>query len=319
MATMTIPEVMKAARIHAFGGPDVMELEEVAPPKPKPDEVLVRVHAAGVNPVDWKIREGHLGNGPLPQTLGSDLSGVVEVPGSAVRDFRAGDAVFGTVADESGSYAEYALATATQVARKPASLDDVHAAALPIAALTAWQALFEHGHLEAGQKVLIHAAAGGVGGFAVQFAKYKEAHVIGTASGQSMEYVRSLGADEVIDYRATRFEDVVSDADLVLDTVGGETQARSWKVLRRGGVLVSTVEPPDENAAAQHGVRGLFMVCDLKRSDQLARIADLVVRERVKVKVETVLPLKEARKALDMSQSGHTHGKIVLSMEPSAG
>jgi NADPH:quinone reductase-like Zn-dependent oxidoreductase len=317
MVTMTIPDVMKAARIHSFGGPEVVAVEDVALPRPKPDEVLVRVHAAGVNPVDWKIREGHLGDGPLPQTLGSDLSGVVEVPGSSVKDFRTGDAVFGTVADESGSYAEYALASAAQVARKPASLDDVHAAAMPIACLTAWQALFDHGHLQAGQKVLIHAAAGGVGGFAVQFAKFKEAHVIGTASGQSLEYVRSLGADEVIDYRSTRFEDAVSDADLVIDTIGGETQARSWKVLRRGGVLVSTVQPPDENAAAQHGVRGLFMVCDLKRNDQLARIADLVVRELVKVKVETVLPLIEARKGLDLSQSGHTHGKIVLSMEPS--
>ena len=315
---MTIPEVMKAARIHSFGGPEVVAVEEVALPRPKPDEVLVRVHAAGVNPVDWKIREGHLGNGPLPQTLGSDLSGVVEVPGSAVKDFRAGDAVFGTVSDESGSYAEYALATAAQVARKPASLDDVHAAALPIACLTAWQALFDHGHLQPGQKVLIHAAAGGVGGFAVQFAKFKEAHVIGTASAQSLEYVRSLGADEVIDYRSMRFEDAVSDVDLVIDTIGGETQTRSWKVLKRGGVLVSTVQPPDEKAAEQHGVRGLFMVCDLKRNDQLARIADLVVREQVKVKVETILPFTEARRGLDMSQSGHTHGKIVLSMEPSA-
>ncbi|HUR47280.1 MAG TPA: NADP-dependent oxidoreductase, partial [Candidatus Saccharimonadales bacterium] len=150
---------MQAARIHAFGGPEVLHMEETPLPKPQPDELLVRIHAAGVNPVDWKIREGHLGQGPLPQILGSDFSGVVELAGSAVKDFRTGDAVFGTVADESGSYADYAVAKATAVARKPLSLDDLHAAALPVASLTAWQGLFDHGHLQSGQRVLIHAAA----------------------------------------------------------------------------------------------------------------------------------------------------------------
>jgi len=219
------------------------------------------------------------------------------------------------VADDSGSYAEYAIAAAAQVARKPASLDHIQAAALPVASLTAWQGLFDHGHLQPGQKVLIHAAAGGVGGFAVQFARHKEAYVIGTASAANTGYVRSLGADEVIDYRATKFEEVVREVDLVLDTIGGDTQERSWRLLKRGGLLVSTVQPPDEKKAAAEGVHGLFMICDLKRGDQLARIADLVVSGRMKINVESILPLAEVRKAMDMSQSGHTHGKIVLSME----
>jgi NADPH:quinone reductase-like Zn-dependent oxidoreductase len=313
MATITTMQTtMKAVRIHAFGGPDVLKLEEVPIPKPQPDEILVRVHAAGINPVDWKIREGHLGGGRLPQFMGSDFSGVVELAGSAVRDFRAEDAVFGTVTDDSGSYAEYALANVLQVARKPASLDHVHAAALPMASLTAWQALVDHAHLQTDQTVLIHGAAGGVGSFAVQFAAYKGAHVIGTASVQNQNYLKELGADEVIDYRSTPFEDVVSDADVVFDTQGGQTQERSWKVLKRGGILISIVQPPDENRAKELGVRAMFMRSDANRGDQLARIADLVASGQVKVNVDRALPLEEARKAQELSQSGHVHGKVVL-------
>jgi NADPH:quinone reductase-like Zn-dependent oxidoreductase len=311
-STMTAIETMKAVRIHAFGGPEVLRYEEVPRPEPRADQLLVRVHAAGVNPVDWKIREGLLGRDPLPQIMGSDFSGVIEARGSDTQEFHIGEAVFGTVADESGSYAQYALTTGPQIASKPPGLNDVEAAALPIASFTAWQALFDKADLQAGQKVLIHAAAGGVGGFAVQFANWKEAHVIGTASRQSLDFVKQLGADEAIDYRSTKFEEQVSEVDVVLDTIGGETQERSWKVLKRGGILVSIVQPPSEERARDHGVRGVFMRSDHNRGDQLARIADLVVRVRVKVHVETVLPLNEARKAQEMSQSGHTHGKIVL-------
>jgi NADPH:quinone reductase-like Zn-dependent oxidoreductase len=311
-AIMTKTATMKAVRIHSFGGPEVLSLEEVPTPEPKPDEVLVRVHAAGVNPADWKFREGLLGKIPLPAIMGSDFSGEIEVLGSGVKDFRVGESVFGVVAEESGGYAEYAVAPAYQVIEKPASLSHLEAAGLPIASLTAWQALFDVVRLEPGQKVLIHAAAGGVGSFAVQFAKCKGAYVIGTTSAQHAAFVRQLGADETIDYRATRFEDVVREVDAVVDTIGGDTQTRSWKVLKRGGVLVSTVQPPPQEAAAAHGVRGEFLICKHKRKDELAEIAGLVTKGQIKVFIAATLPLREARKAQELSQSGHTQGKIVL-------
>ena len=321
MQTSTItggimPTTMKAERIHFFGGPDVLQFEDVPRPEPAENQLLIHVHAAGVNPVDWKIREGHFPT-PLPSTMGIDFSGVVAALGPGVRDFRVGDAVFGEVADESGSYAEYAVAVVSQVAKKPAVLDDVQAAALPVASLTAWQALFDVAELKAGQKVLIHAAAGGVGSFAVQFAKWKGASVIGTASRRHADYVRGLGADEVIDYQTTKFEDVVRDVDVVLDTIGGETQDRSWQVLKRGSVLVSVVQPPPQEKATARGVGGHFLISKA-RGDQLAKIAELVASGRVKVNIETVLPLSEARKAHELSQSGHAGGKIVLQVHNDA-
>src|SRR5205814_5862158 len=238
--TMTEKGTMKAVQIHAFGGPEVLQYEDVPQPQAKANEILVRVHAAGVNPVDWKIREGYL-SAPLPMIMGIDFSGMVESVGAGVTKYRSGDAVFGQVADESGSYADYAVAMESDVARKPEGLDHIRAAALPVAGLVPWQALFDTANLTAGQTVLIHGAAGGVGGFAVQFAKWKGARVIGTASGASAKLVHELGADQVIDYRTTKFEDLVRDADMILDTIGGETQERSWKVLKHGGILVSLV------------------------------------------------------------------------------
>lgn len=301
---------MKAERVHSFGGPEVLELEELPRPEPKENEVLVHVRAAGVNPVDWKLREGYLDT-PLPFTMGIDFSGLVEAVGKSVKGFRIGDAVFGQVADESGSYAEYAIAPASQVAKKPSGLDDIRAAALPVAGLTAWQALFDTAQLQSGQSILVHAAAGGVGSFAVQFAKWKGAYVIGTASATHMDAVYDLGANEVIDYRATRFDEVVRDVDVILDTVGGETQERSWKVLKTGGILVSLVQPPSPERAAERGARGV-MIRQKPNSAQLARIGELVANGRVKVNIETVLPLWEARKAQELSQRGHAGGKIVL-------
>lgn len=311
----TTTETMKAVQIHSYGGPEVLRFEDAPRPEPGAREVLVRVHAAGVNPVDWKIREGKLGQYPLPMVLGSDFSGEIEALGPGVEEFRVGEMVFGSVADESGSYAQYALAPVLHIVEKPKQIDHVTAAAIPVPAMTAWQALFDEAKLNAGQKVLIHAASGGVGNFAVQFAKWKGAHVIGTASGSNADLVRSLGADEFIDYRSTRFEEAVRDVDVVFDTVGGDTQERSWKVLKKGGVLVSIVQPPSEQSAKAHNVRGVFMREDASRNEELVQISKLVANGEIKVNVETILPLSEARKAQELSQSGHARGKIVLKVE----
>jgi NADPH:quinone reductase-like Zn-dependent oxidoreductase len=311
----TTTETMKAVRIHSFGGPDVLRFEDAPRPEPATRQVLVRVHAAGVNPVDWKIREGKFGQIPFPTVMGSDFSGEIEALGPGVEEFRVGEMVFGSVADESGSYAQYALAPISHIVEKPKQIDHTTAAAIPVPALTAWQALFDEAKLEPGQRVLIHAASGGVGNFAVQFAKWKGAHVIGTASGSNADLVRSLGADEFIDYRSTRFENAVRDVDVVFDTIGGDTQERSWKVLKKGGVLVSIVQPPSEQGAKAHNVRGIFMREDATRNEELIQISKLVANGQVKVNVETILPLGEARKAQELSQTGHARGKIVLKVE----
>lgn len=311
----TTTETMKAVQIHSFGGPEVLRFEDAPRPEPRNREVLVRVVAAGVNPADWKLREGKFGQIPFPSIMGSDFSGEIEALGPGVEEFRVGEHVFGSVADASGSYAQYALAPVAHIVEKPKQIDHVTAAAIPVPAMTAWQALFDEAKLSAGQRVLIHAASGGVGNFAVQFAKWKGAYVIGTASGSNADLVRSLGVDEFIDYRSTRFEDAVHDVDVVFDTIGGDTQERSWKVLKKGGVLVSIVQPPSEQSAKTHGVRGIFMREDATRNQELTEISKLVASGEVKVNVETILPLSEARQAQELSQSGHARGKIVLKVE----
>jgi NADPH:quinone reductase-like Zn-dependent oxidoreductase len=234
----------------------------------------------------------------------------VEEVGAAVTRFKRGDDVY-TRLETGGGYAEYTVADETIVARKPRTSDHVQAAAVPTAGLTAWQALFEAAQLRAGQKVLIHAAAGGVGNFAVQFAKAKGAYVIGTASSRNQSLLGELGVDKAVDYNKTRFEDMVRDVDVVLDTIGGDTQERSFKVLKKGGILVSIVQPPSKEQAAKHGVRAVFYGAHPSSSD-LAEIAKLIDSDKVKPVVETVLPLAEARRAHELSQSGHARGKIVL-------
>lgn len=302
---------MKAVRIHEFGGADVLHYEDAPKPTPKADEILVRVHAAGVNPADWKIRAGlykPAGLSPLPLIPGFDVAGTVESVGSDVTAFQACDAIY---ADAASAYAEYVSLKAEIAARKPQTLDFIHAAGVPVGALTAWQALFEHGGLKSGQTVLIHGAAGGVGTFAVQFAKHIGAHVITTASARNFDFLRGLGADEVIDYNTTKFEDVVKNVDVVFDTIGGDTQDRSWQTLKRGGVLVSIVQAPSADAAKEHGARGVIFSA---RSDaaQLTEIGQLIDAGVVKVTVDTVLPLSEARKAHEISETHHARGKIVL-------
>jgi len=306
---------MKAVRLHSYGGPEVMVYEDAPVPAAGEGEVLVRVRATSVNPFDWKVRRGYLAgwlNHALPLIPGWDVSGVVEAVGPRVDEWRSGDEVYGMAdAARNGASAEYIVVRASHLARKPRSLDSLHAAAVPQAALTAWQALFDVGGLAAGQRTLIHAAAGGVGHYAVQLAKRRGAHVIGSASTGNLDFVRQLGADEVIDYTARPFEDAARDIDLVLDTIGGDTQRRSWKVLKPGGVLVSIVEPPSAELAAQHGVRQAFLGAS-QNADELREIAALIDAGALKPVVSAVLPLSQLRDAHAMSEGGHTRGKIVI-------
>jgi NADPH:quinone reductase-like Zn-dependent oxidoreductase len=308
---------MKAVRMHGYGLPEVLKYEDAPRPEPGEGEALVKIHAAGVNPVDWKIRAGHLRafrDYPMPFILGWDLSGTVEElgPGAAAWGFRAGDEVYARPdLGRNGAYAEYIAVRASEIQRKPMSLDHVHSTAIPLAALTAWQAIFDAGQLRAGQRILIHAAAGGVGTFAVQLARWKGAYVIGTASKANHDFVKELGANEVIDYQTTRFEDAVRDVDVVLDTVAGETRDRSWQVLKKGGILVSILGQPSQEDANKQGVRaaGVFVQ---PHPAQLAELAALADAGTIRPIIETVLPLAEAARAHEMNESLHTHGKIVL-------
>jgi NADPH:quinone reductase-like Zn-dependent oxidoreductase len=271
-----------------------------------------------VNPIDWKVREGHMKDfwpHKFPLILGWDLSGVVEAVGSgpaAAGRFKKGDEVY-SVPDVSrdGAYAEYIVVRESELALKPKSLHHVHAAAAPLAALTSWQALFDAGQLVSGQRILIHGGSGGVGHVAVQLAKWKGAHVLATASTKNQELLRELGVDEPIDYTEQKFEDVVRDVDLVLDLIGGETQERSWSVLKKGGVLLSLVQPPSVEKAKALGVRAAF-VAGHPSGAQLVEIAKLIDSGELKLTIDRILPLSEVRRAHELSQSGHTRGKIVL-------
>ncbi|HUH79331.1 MAG TPA: NADP-dependent oxidoreductase [Methanoregula sp.] len=305
---------MKAVRIHQYGDSGVLKYEDVPRPTIGPDEVLVRVHSCGVNPVDWKIREGYMARmarHTLPLILGWDVAGTVEETGSLVKRFRAGDRVFCRPdTSRNGGYAEYVAVRTIELAPAPESIPLEKAAGIPLAAQTAWMALFELAELKAGQKILIHGASGGVGTFAVQFAKLAGARVIGTTSKKNFEMVRSIGADELIDHTAEDFSKKVRDADVVFDTIGGETQAMSWGVIRKGGVLVSTLGA-DEKAAAAHGVAGKsFML--ISNGARLEEIGRLVDAGRVSVVIEKEFPLAEAKAAQELSQAGHARGKIVL-------
>jgi len=310
-------ENMKAVQVHNYGGPEVLRFEDAPRPTPASGELLIRVYAASVNAIDWKARAGYVKDYiplPLPFIPGWDVSGIVEAVGSGVAKFKKGDEVYARpdgTRNAKGTYAEYVVVKETEAALKPKSIDHVHAAAIPVVALTAWQALFDQAGLSKGQKILIHGAAGGVGSIAVQLAKWKGAHVIGTASGHNQAFLRELGVDEPIDYEKTRFEDVVHDVDVVLDTLGGDTQKRSWKVLRKGGILVSIVAPPSADEAAKHGVRSTFFSAH-PSSSQLSEIAKLVDAGKLKPIVETVLPLFDARRAHELSETGHARGKTVL-------
>lgn len=311
-------DTMKAARIHSYGGPEVVRYEDAPVPEAGPGQVLVAVRASSVNPVDWKTASGSgmakkIGE-RFPLVLGWDVSGVVEAVGDGVDAFGPGDEVFGLVRfpQPGEAYAEHVAAPADQLAAKPPSLNHSEAAALPMVGLTAWQALIEEAGVHEGQTVLIHAAAGGVGHVAVQLARWKGARVIGTTS-RSADLLRSLGA-EVVDYTATPVEEAVSDADVVLDVLGGEAFERSLAGLRPGGTIVSLREQGAEELAAEQGQRGAYR---LVRPDgaQMAELASLVEGGQLRPEVDVELPLSEVRRAFERNQEGHTRGKVVLRVD----
>ncbi len=308
---------MKAIRIHGRGGPDHLVYDEVPKPHPGPGEVLVRVAAAAiiVTELQWDETYQTAAGEPRPLPIpGRDLSGVVAEVGAGITEVAVGDAVYARLADDrDGAEAEYALVVPSELAPKPHTLDDVQAAAVPLSALTAWQALFIHAQVSKGQRVLIHGAAGGVGTYAVQFAHWAGAQVLATASARDIDFVRDLGADQIIDYATTRFEDVAHDVDVVFDVVGGDTLTRSWQVVRERGVLVSIVSPRPTNQALRPEVRFVWFIVE-PSGEQLRQIGSLIDAGLVRPIVDQVFPLAEARRAYEAGLHGHPRGKIVLTI-----
>jgi NADPH:quinone reductase-like Zn-dependent oxidoreductase len=310
-----VKPTMKAIVIREYGGPEVLKYEDVPRPEPKEDQILVRVIAAGVNPVDGLIRSGMFAKrekAMFPMILGADIAGVVEKTGRNITKFEPGDPVFAYATLKSGGgYAEYALTTEREAAPKPKVLIYVEAAAVPVVALTAWQALIDTAKLSAGQTVLIHGGSGGVGTFAIQIAKARGARVIATASTANQDLLKELGADVAIDYTKQKFEDVAKDVDVVLDSVGEDTLARSYAVVKKGGFIVSLVARPDRAELEKRGIRGAALNVE-PNSDELAEIGNLIDEGKIKVIVSHTFPLSEAIKAQEQVATGHTRGKIVL-------
>jgi NADPH:quinone reductase-like Zn-dependent oxidoreductase len=295
---------MKVVRIHRFGGPDSLEIEDVPMPKPVDDEVVLRVHAAGVDPIEKAGMR-------LPAPAGREVSGVVELCGVRARTFRRGDEAFALLGPDRGGYADYVVVKATEVAPKPRNLDHIHAAAVPLAGLTAWQGLFGHGRLQAGQRVLIHGGASGIGHLAIQMAKAKGALVATTVAGEDVDFARLLGADRVIDQDRERFEQMGERVNLVFDLVAGQTQERSWGVLARGATLVSPLSEPSQYRALQLGVRALRYTVQ-PNSAQLAEIGRWIEAGKIRPHVSRVYALELVGEAQRFLESGPVRGKIVL-------
>lgn len=308
--------VMKAAQINKFGGKEAVTINKEAPrPELAAGQLLIEVHAAGVNPVDWKIREGYMRqNMELPATLGRDFSGVVKEVGAGVSGFKAGDEVYGQASLGRGSFAEFVLADGKAVTPKPKSINHLEAGALPLAGASAWQALVDHMGLSKGQKILIHGGAGGIGSFAIQIAEHLGAYVATTVSERDIPFVKGLGADETIDYKNQSFEELLRDFDAVFDTVGGETYAQSFKVLKKGGTIVSMLEEPDSKLMAQYGVKAVGQWTQVTR-ERLSKLAELVDRGAIKVHVDKIFPLDLASEALEYQRTAHPRGKVVLKIK----
>lgn len=302
---------MDAIQVHSYGDADQLKFEQTTQPVPRADQVLIRVQSAGVNPMDWKIRSGMAKNywpKSFPYIPGADFAGIVESVGSDVTAFHAGQEVFGC---GDGSYAQYALSPANYTALKPKALSFDEAATIPVGAVTAWQGLFDHGHLQKDQRVLILGGSGGVGLFAVQFACWKGAEVISTTSTRNVDFVRSLGAETVVDYSKVRVEDEIHDIDLVLDTVGGEALASVLPTLKRGGTLITVAGQPDKEKASQAGIHTGNFAAQIS-SELLTTIAQLISEGQIKTIVGETFPLHEAAQAQELSQKGHGRGRIVL-------
>ncbi len=306
---------MKAIRFHEYGGPEVTRLEEIPQPEPKPGEYLIRVAAAAVNPIDWKLRTGSLKQHmpiQLPFTMGCDVAGKIE-KGSG--KFQPGDEVYGFLLTlRSGAFAEFVIALEGEIALKPKSLTAQEAASVPVAVLTSYEALFDKGKLESGQTVLIHGAAGSVGAMAVQLAKWKGAHVIGTASAENLDYLREIGADETVDYRKERFEDKAKQVDLVFDTVGGETLERSFAVVRPGGKLISIAGFPSPELAQKYNIEAKMMGVQVA-GPRLAEIAQLIDSGRLKTRIDSVFTLENGIAAIAANEAGKSKGKVIISVQ----
>jgi NADPH:quinone reductase-like Zn-dependent oxidoreductase len=307
---------MNAVQIEKFGGTEVLHLTQLPIPSPKAGEILLKVRAASINPVDAKIRSGSyppVKADMLPYVLGRDVSGQVEARGAGVK-VEEGELLYAMLGIETGGYAEYVLIKEGKASRKPKTLDHLAAAAVPLAGLTAWQGLFRYGGLKAKQSVLIHGGSGGVGHLAIQFAKAKGAYVVTTVSARGLDFVKKLGADEAIDYTKTRFEKEVRDMDMVFDLIGGETRDRSWGVLKKGGILVSTLGPPSEEEAKAHGVRSAGYRAE-EDGGELGNIAELIDAGQVKPIVSRTFALKDAAAAQDYLEAGDVQGKVVLRVD----
>lgn len=306
---------MKAARILRFGPPDVIMNDDLPRPEAAPGQLLVRVKAAGVGNWDALTREGKVQLQPLPLILGSELSGIIEEIGAEVSGFKPGDEVYGATNEQfTGAYAEYAVPSERMMAQKPKALNFIEAASAPIVTVTAWQMLFDYAQVTAGQTVLIHGAAGNVGAYAVQLSKQAGLHVVATAGSADLDYVRALGAKRVVDYKKEQFDELLTGVDVVLDTVGGDTQQRSLRVLKPGGILVSVVSPVPETEQKRYGVRAAYFYVDVTAA-RLNKITELFDSGKLVADVGTVLPLEEARLAHEMLEGApHKRGKIVLSM-----
>lgn len=312
---------MKAIRMHAKGGPELLRYEDAPEPAVEPGDALVRVMASAITSTELTWDETYHacdGSPRIPTIIGHEFSGVVQSVAPGVTVVRPGEEVYGLCSFcRNGSAAEFVAVEAGGLAPKPKSLDHLKAASVPLAALTAWQAFFEQASLGSGQRVLIHSAAGGVGIFAVQLAAWKGAHVIATASARNHEFLRELGADELIDYNKEQFEDRVSDVDIVLDTMGGETREHSWGVLKRGGTIISIQSPPPAGKAEARGVRGVFFIVEPNRL-QLMEIGNMIDTGKLKTHLDLVLPLEQARQAFEHALKGHARGKIVLRVKADA-